>query len=567
MAARYRTYTFNTSSVTGSSDTLNGAITASQTTITLASGAATVNGTQIQIGSERMLIVSGGGTPNLTVQRGYGGTTAAAQTSGATVQVPGSLTYSLLQVASILNQSFTFAKVSADIHYVKLVPAEGDSVPGGASAIILADTSAAYGAVLMQATGAGWLMLSGAGIGTTGAVSGLTTVTAANIVGEIQANQIASIEASQITGQIESNQIASVTASEIVGEIASSQINTVTASQITGTLTSTQIASVAATTISGTISASQIGSVAATSITGVIVSSQLENQIINSANLIATSGVFANGITNNGSTIGISPSGMTSGSWTASQIASVNSGTLVGLIVAGQINSISTSQLTGQIATTNLSGTITASQISSVYATDISTTYGGISASQISSVSASSINGSLSATQIGSVNASTINFNILLGPSDISSVNASQINTGTINVGSGGITFSGTGGIIVSSPYGTTTMQIVSSGALQFSGAIWCANLVAVNEIQSAAYFAYYGSTNLEVINSSGTFVGAGVSCPSYGIQALGFNPTGYDGQGTSASPIIIGFNGSSLTWNGSPVSGLMFVGGVLVGT
>ncbi len=73
----------------GTTDSLNGAIDASVALIGLASGRATINRTQIQIDSEQMLILAGGGTADLKVQRGYAGTTAAAHSSGATVKVPG----------------------------------------------------------------------------------------------------------------------------------------------------------------------------------------------------------------------------------------------------------------------------------------------------------------------------------------------------------------------------------------------------------------------------------------------------------------------------------------------
>ena len=107
MPARYGKYAFDTSSIAGSTDTLAAAAGISDSSVTLTSGTATVSGTQIQIDSERMLIQSGGGTPTLQVLRGFGGTTAAAHTNGATVSVPGALTYDLLQLATVPNQQFT----------------------------------------------------------------------------------------------------------------------------------------------------------------------------------------------------------------------------------------------------------------------------------------------------------------------------------------------------------------------------------------------------------------------------------------------------------------------------
>lgn len=185
MPARFRTYTFNTSGIAGSTDRVSSAIAATDTAITLASGAKTVDGTQIQIDSERMLILAGGGTANLTVQRGYGGTTAAAHNSGAAVQVPGALNYSLLQVATIPNQKFLFAKTSADINYVVLAPYTGDTFPGGATSLILADTSPTLGTAQLAAPGSGttWIMTAGAGAsGATVSGGGGGTAGAPNIV-------------------------------------------------------------------------------------------------------------------------------------------------------------------------------------------------------------------------------------------------------------------------------------------------------------------------------------------------------------------------------------------------
>ena len=169
MPGRYGLYPFDTSGITGSSDTLSAAITSTTaTSITLTSGSATVNGTQILVDTERMLIVSGGGTSALMVQRGFGGTTAATHSSGATVSVPGALTYNLLAVAVVPNQKFTFAKRSSDINYVQLVPynpggsGSPDTIAGGATSVILADDSSALGTAVLHApaTGSAWLLMS-----------------------------------------------------------------------------------------------------------------------------------------------------------------------------------------------------------------------------------------------------------------------------------------------------------------------------------------------------------------------------------------------------------------------
>lgn len=63
---------------------LSGALTASQTTLSLASGCF-ANGETLLIGSEQMQVQSGGGTLTPVVLRGYGGTVPAAHAGGSTV--------------------------------------------------------------------------------------------------------------------------------------------------------------------------------------------------------------------------------------------------------------------------------------------------------------------------------------------------------------------------------------------------------------------------------------------------------------------------------------------------
>lgn len=165
MAARYQIYKLDTSSVSGTTTTLNGTINASVTAIVVTSGTGIVNGTVISIGTEHIFVSAGGGTVNLTGVRGWAGTTAASHTSGVTVNIPGALSYNLLQVMGVANQQFTFAKVSTDINYVQLVTFSGDTFPGGGTTLILADGSSAYGTVRMSAPASStqWIITAGAG--------------------------------------------------------------------------------------------------------------------------------------------------------------------------------------------------------------------------------------------------------------------------------------------------------------------------------------------------------------------------------------------------------------------
>lgn len=122
--------------------------------VVLTSGTNAVNGTIILTGSERMFVLSGGGTANLSVIRGWGGTTAATHTSGTTVTLPGALNWTLVSFALVPNQEFIFSKISTDINYVKLIPYSGpgvtDELPDGESAHILADSSADYGTYVIK---------------------------------------------------------------------------------------------------------------------------------------------------------------------------------------------------------------------------------------------------------------------------------------------------------------------------------------------------------------------------------------------------------------------------------
>jgi hypothetical protein len=84
------------------------------------------------------------------------------------------------------------------------------------------------------------------------------------------------------------------------------------------------------------------------------------------------------------------------------------------------------------------------------------------------------------------------------------------------------------------------------------------------NGIQSSSggvssYLGFYLSTGAQMINSSGQFCGYGVSCPSYGVQAAGFNPTGYTGQSYTLY-FPSGFQVSGVTYYN-----VHFIGGVFV--
>lgn len=167
-------------------DSLGAAITSStQTAISLTSGAGTCNNTYLKIGTggsaEIVYIVSGGGTANLTVQRGQLGTTAAASWANTTtVAVPGWNVFGLQALAGVPNQSLVGSKITSDLNFVKIVTNGTDTVPGGGNTIILADTSSTRGtvALIAPAGGSQWIQLPSAGAsGATGTGGGGTLPT------------------------------------------------------------------------------------------------------------------------------------------------------------------------------------------------------------------------------------------------------------------------------------------------------------------------------------------------------------------------------------------------------
>lgn len=120
-------------------DTLNGSINSSITTITLTTGTSTVNGTYIQIGTEKMYVTNGGGTANLTVDRGALGTTPSSHLTAASVILPGAIPFTLLPISSIPNQEIIVEKVSTDLNYVLILTGSTDVFKDGSNATILPD--------------------------------------------------------------------------------------------------------------------------------------------------------------------------------------------------------------------------------------------------------------------------------------------------------------------------------------------------------------------------------------------------------------------------------------------
>jgi hypothetical protein len=163
-----KTVLFDTSNSGGlldvapSTTTLAAAITTTgQTAVTLTSGTHAVNGAYIKIGSEWMLVQSGGGTANIVVTRGANGTTAATYSSGATVNLPGSRTATLLAISQVPERELFLHKSTGDINYVAVTtgvdPLTGiqDTFTGGGTVLLLIDNSAANGTAHLKQPGAG----------------------------------------------------------------------------------------------------------------------------------------------------------------------------------------------------------------------------------------------------------------------------------------------------------------------------------------------------------------------------------------------------------------------------
>jgi len=138
---RFSTYQFDTSLVTGTTDTLSASILSTDLTLTATSGTDIIAGTVIQIGTEKLFVTDDTANPIFTVTRGWNGTTAAAHSSGDTISVGASLDFFLMAAADCPNVTLTLNKVSGDINYVKYSVAggSGDTLPGGGTSGILAD--------------------------------------------------------------------------------------------------------------------------------------------------------------------------------------------------------------------------------------------------------------------------------------------------------------------------------------------------------------------------------------------------------------------------------------------
>jgi hypothetical protein len=135
--------------VAPSTTTLAAAVTTTaQTAWTLTSGTHAVDGAYIKIGSEIVLVSSGGGTANVLVERAQLGTTAATYTNGTAVNLPGYRTATLLAISQAPNVELFLHKNSGDINFVAVNagvdPITGiqNTFTGGGTTLLLIDDSA-----------------------------------------------------------------------------------------------------------------------------------------------------------------------------------------------------------------------------------------------------------------------------------------------------------------------------------------------------------------------------------------------------------------------------------------
>lgn len=162
------TVLFDTSSptVAPTTTTLAAAITTTAQTAISLTAACGPNGTYFEVDDgvnvERLYVVSGGGTTSATVTRGASPHTFA---SGAGVNLPGHITFTLQQISAVRQKSLVGHKISGDINYVVVLCAGSDTFPGGATSVILPDNSADRGTFHILAPGEGtvWIQLGGAG--------------------------------------------------------------------------------------------------------------------------------------------------------------------------------------------------------------------------------------------------------------------------------------------------------------------------------------------------------------------------------------------------------------------
>jgi hypothetical protein len=149
------------------SATLTADIDAVTLSIPISAGDNVINGTYVQIGTERILIASGAvpGPCTLIAQtRGAWGTTAITHSNGATIHLPGGLTMMLLPSVQVPNQSIKIRKSTpttpstatlSDINFVLIVTGGTDVFPGGSTSRILPDSTEANGMVTITFPGAG----------------------------------------------------------------------------------------------------------------------------------------------------------------------------------------------------------------------------------------------------------------------------------------------------------------------------------------------------------------------------------------------------------------------------
>lgn len=314
-----------------------------------------------------------------------------------------------------------------------------------------------------------------------------TSINAEDIIGQLQAGQIAALEASKITGQLTNAQLAAIAAAKITGQLTNSQIADLAASKLTGQISETQITDGAISTpklaagsvttaklVAGAVTANEVAAGAITT-TKLAAGAVTANEI--AAGSITTAKIAAGAITATELAAGsVTTAKIVAGAITSNELAA-------GSVVAGKIAALSITS--AEIA----AGTITGNKIAANTITAGLIQAGAIGASEIAAgaisatkLAAGAIAVGTAAIQDGAItNAMIANLNA--DKIVASSLSAVSTNTGSLNV-SGQLAIGASG-------------YINGNGAGFESGAGFYLNAQSFSVGQSGAYLSYSTSTGL----------------------------------------------------------------------
>ena len=221
----------------------------------------------------------------------------------------------------------------------------------------------------------------------------------------------------------------------------------------------------------------------------------------------------------------VSASDTITGKIASGDIISVNAATLNGQINAGVITHVQVSQFAGTLSATQCQsihiasffGNLDITRVANVNLIQISNLQGNLDASRVANIgniNIGSLGGNLDVSRvanIGTINIGTFTGTLvisqftdgLITSAKIASLDVSKLNAGTMNVGSGGLSFSGTGGITIMNGGGIYVNPGVINcvGGYYVSGAAAGFQNVLVIDSYTDANFRnlkVYGSTRID---------------------------------------------------------------------